>query len=247
MKKCIYSFFVLTLILGLNSCKGREKLMKYESDLLRIEQISEHTYLHISYLETESFGKVECNGLVIIDDREAIVLDTPVDDKTSTELIEWIEKKMKSKVKAVIASHFHLDCLGGLGAFHKEEIESYANGMTIAMVEGGSEPVPMKILGQNSKMKAGKQEVSFFYPGEGHTKDNIVVYASGDKVLFGGCLVKSNGAGKGNLADANVDQWSNTVTIVKSNFPEVKVVVPGHGTTGGIELLDYTIDLFETK
>jgi len=32
---------------------------------------------------------------------------------------------------------------------------------------------------------------------------------------------------------------------VKEKYPKVKTVIPGHGQTGGIELLDYTINLFK--
>jgi len=66
-----------------------------------------------------------------------------------------------------------------------------------------------------------------------------------DNVLFGGCLVKEVGAGKGNLEEANPTAWPESVRNVKAKYPDVKMVVPGHGAWGGIELLDYTINLFE--
>jgi metallo-beta-lactamase class B len=84
--------------------------------------------------------------------------------------------------------------------------------------------------------------VSFF--GEGHTKDNVVGYFPDDKAVFGGCLIKEVGSGKGNLEDANVAEWSQTVSKVKQFYPEAKIVIPGHGETGGTELFDYTIKLF---
>jgi metallo-beta-lactamase class B len=49
------------------------------------------------------------------------------------------------------------------------------------------------------------------------------------------------------LGDANVNSWSNTVEAVKNRFPDAKIVVPGHGQHGNIELLDYTINLFKTR
>jgi metallo-beta-lactamase class B len=64
-------------------------------------------------------------------------------------------------------------------------------------------------------------------------------------VIFGGCLIKEVGAGKGNLADANTIDWSNTVRKIRDEYPDVKRIVPGHGQPGGIELLDYTIKLFD--
>ncbi len=51
-------------------------------------------------------------------------------------------------------------------------------------------------------------------------------------------------AGKGNLEDANVEEWSATVEKIKKDLPNLKMVVPEHGEYGGAELLDYTIQLF---
>ena len=81
--------------------------------------------------------------------------------------------------------------------------------------------------------------------GEGHTRDNVVSYFLDEKVLFGGCLIKSLKSGKGNLADANTAEWSNTVKTIKRQFKDVEMVIPGHGKPGGIELLDYTIEMFK--
>jgi len=60
----------------------------YESENLSINKISDHVYQHISYLNTESFGKVACNGMVVINGQEALMFDTPSDDASSQELID---------------------------------------------------------------------------------------------------------------------------------------------------------------
>ena len=65
------------------------------------------------------------------------------------------------------------------------------------------------------------------------------------KILFGGCMVKSLDGGRGYLGDANLKQWSATISKVKKAFPGAKIVIPGHGDQGGIALLDYTIKMFE--
>ena len=59
------------------------------------------------------------------------------------------------------------------------------------------------------------------------------------------CLIKEAKAGKDNLAEANVKAWPETVRKVKKKYPKVKKIIPGHGELGGIELLDYTIGLFD--
>lgn len=81
--------------------------------------------------------------------------------------------------------------------------------------------------------------------GEGHTADNIISYLPSEKAMFGGCMIKEIGAGKGNLADANVNEWSKSVRKVKLAYHEVQYIIPGHGKYGGVDLLDYTIKMFE--
>jgi metallo-beta-lactamase class B len=93
----------------------------------------------------------------------------------------------------------------------------------------------------------GSEHVVVKFPGEGHTKDNVVGYFPVDRVMFGGCLVKELNASKGYLGDANLETWSATVEKVKKEFPEVSIVIPGHGEHGSKDLLDYTIRLFIVK
>jgi metallo-beta-lactamase class B len=88
--------------------------------------LAPNSYQHISYLKTNDFGNVPCNGLVVVDDKEAIDFQ-PTDDKGSEELILWLTATQKCKIKAIIPTHFHDDCLGGLGIFEKYQIPSYAN------------------------------------------------------------------------------------------------------------------------
>lgn len=65
--------------------------------------------------------------------------------------------------------------------------------------------------------------------------------------MFGGCLLKELEASKGYLGDANVTTWSATVEKVKREYPNVRIVVPGHGGYGDQKLLDYTISLFKVE
>jgi metallo-beta-lactamase class B len=217
----------------------------YRSKELLIIQIAPNSYQHISYLQTNDFGNVPCNGLVVRDKNEVIIFDTPTNDKAAEELILWIENKLGSKIKAIIPTHFHNDCLGGLNSFMKHGIPSYGNAKTIALARETGVAVPQNSFDRSMKLRIGKQQVVVVYPGEGHTRDNVVGYFEKDKILFGGCLIKELGANKGYLGDANIKEWSATVDKVKKMFPGLKIVVPGHGSAGDKKLLDYTIDLFK--
>lgn len=243
MRYSLLSFFSLAL-LGCGTGKSVVTDRNYSSGSLEVHRISDHAYVHTSYMDVEGFGRVSCNGAVFFDRKEAIVLDTPGDDSVSEELIRWVEDSLHCKVKAVIPTHFHKDCLGGLEAFHRHDIPSYAGNATIALAESNGSPVPQNGFDLSKTFRAGSKEIILEYPGEGHTKDNITGYLPDDGVLFGGCLIKASGANKGNLEDANVPAWPETIRKIKAENPGLKIVVPGHGNTGGSELLDYTIELF---
>ncbi len=217
----------------------------YKSETLILTRISPNVYVHTTFLNTETWGKVSCNGMIVTGGKEAVVFDTPSDDSSSAELIGLINNKMNLGIKAVIPTHFHNDCLGGLKEFHKNMIPSLASYRTIALAKAKDFNLPQKGFQDSLTLKVGNRDVWVRFYGEGHTVDNVVAYVPGDEVLFGGCLLKSLDAGKGNLEDANQGQWSATVAKVKKAFPGVKAVIPGHGSPGDGALLDFTINLFK--
>ncbi|MEP0710801.1 MAG: subclass B1 metallo-beta-lactamase [Algoriphagus sp.] len=241
VKKLLTTLFIL---ISTVATQGQQPTSIYKSENLQIEQISPNTFVHISYLNTNDYGKVGCNGMIVINEGEALVFDTPTDDEASLELINWLEKKQMVTVKGVVATHFHLDCLGGLNEFHAREIHSFSSDKTIALAKKAGYPIPQNEFKKKLELKAGNILVINQYLGKGHTKDNFVAYVPSDQVLFGGCMIKELAAGNGFLGDANIGAWSKTVLKVKSTFPETSIVIPGHGKIGGVELLDYTVRMF---
>lgn len=238
-------FLTAFLCLALSFTLSAQSKTVYETKTLKIEQIAQNSFVHVSYLQTQDFGYVACNGMVVIDRNEAIVFDTPTNDQVSEELIHWLKTEKQAEVKALVVTHFHVDCLGGISAFHSRGIPSYANNLTITLARKNNRELPKNGFSKSLKLTVGKKKVINTFIGEGHTKDNIVGYFPSENVLFGGCLVKSVGASKGNLEDANELAWSQTMRDLKKAIPEVKIVVPGHGQTGNAELLDYTEQLFK--
>ncbi len=217
----------------------------YQSDELVITQLTEHVYVHTTFFDSETFGRVPCNGMVVAHQNEAIIFDTPTDDSSSAELIQWISQNLQANIKAVIPTHFHEDCVGGLKEFEKHQIPSYANQKTITLAKKRKFNVPTHGFKDSLTLTLGDQRVYAMFLGEGHTKDNIIGYFPGDQIMFGGCLIKALQASEGNLEDANVKEWSETVEKVKNKYPAVKTVIPGHGEVGDKALLDYTIQLFD--
>ena len=243
MKKTL-CFLILTCIL--TGCKETTEYKEiYKSETLLINQISQHTYQHISFLDVKDFGKVPCNGMIVVCNNEAVVFDTPCYNETSFELINWITKSLNCKITAIIPTHYHVDNLGGLEEFHKCEIPSFANNKTIQIAKEYGYSVPENGFDKYMELKVGEEKIYIDFLGEGHTCDNIIGYFPMENIMFGGCLIKEYGSGKGNLEDANTIDWPETVREVKKKYPKVKKIIPGHGKTGGVDLLDYTINLFE--
>lgn len=242
------SIYILTLSLLISSLTlaGKEKVI-YQTANLIITKLSANVFEHTSFLKTDDFGTVPCNGMIVRESDEAIVFDTPVDDVSSEELINWISETLHCKITAVVATHFHMDCLGGLQAFHQHGIPSYASAQTIELAKKNKFNIPENSIGNTFTFRVGTKEVHTRYFGKGHTSDNIVAYFPDEHTLFGGCLIKERKAGKGYLGDADTKEWPATVQQIKQAFPDVKTVIPGHGKTGNKKLLDYTIRLFEEE
>jgi len=243
-------FFLIVTLSAFKSSAQKHILFKpkiiFESKDLVITQITPNSFKHTSYLQTNDFGNVPCNGLIVRDQMEAIVFDTPTNDSASASLIHFIQSNLHAKIKAIIPTHFHNDCLGGLKAFHNNNISSYAYFKTIELAKENKSELPVNSFSDPLKLSIGNQFVLVSFFGEGHTRDNVVGYFPAENILFGGCLIKELKASKGYLGDANVDDWSSTVQKIKAAYPNVKTIVPGHGTIGNAKLLDYTINLFKS-
>lgn len=248
--KIIFNTLLIAIITFININGGVKKRGTfkpkevYTSESLLVTQITENSFIHTSYKQTTDFGYVPCNGLIVRSKGEAIIFDTPTNDEGANELIKWITETLHAQINAIIPTHFHDDCLGGLKAFHENNIPSYAYFKTIALAKESHLIPPQNSFVDTLTLEVGDEYITAKYFGEGHTKDNIVGYFSCDNVLFGGCLIKAYSANKGYLGDANIKTWSSTVEKVKKEYPNAKIVVPGHGKHGNKKLLDYTIKLF---
>lgn len=246
MKKHLL-FWALIPLLALSSCflpRMKEPDSIYKSDTLIIEKIANNVYVHISFIDVTGYGPFPCNGMIVVDENQAFVFDTPTTNSVSNELLNWIEKDLQKEVIGLMIHHFHEDCMGGLEEFKKRGIPSYASQLTFDLLQEKEEELPTDIFQDSISIPFGKTKFITRFFGEGHTKDNVVSYFPSKELLFGGCLVKEVNASKGNLSDANVSEWPETITQIQTAYPALKLIVPGHGKVGGLELLDYTKELF---
>ncbi|MGB3800933.1 MAG: subclass B1 metallo-beta-lactamase [Lewinella sp.] len=242
-----YAYALLCLHLLAGCAPTPSAVQSYATENLRVDRLTDRTYVHVTYLDTDDFGRVPCNGLIVVEDGDAIIYDSPPSDAAAAELIDYVSETLDAEVTAVIATHFHADCLGGFAAFQERGIPTYATEHTARLAREKGFPVASRTFDERLELNAGKLATLTVYAGPGHTPDNVVGYVPREEVLFGGCLVKAMGANKGNLADADTTQWPTTVMRLNDEFPRARYVVPGHGAVGGPELLDYTRRLFTAE
>jgi metallo-beta-lactamase class B len=208
--------------------------------------LSANAFMHVTWVTMAPYGRFTDNGLIYINKKKAVIVDTPMNDTLSDLLLKWFKKTFpKVEIVAVVVTHFHDDCIGGLRAFHKAKIPSLGHKLTNELLKGDSVEKVQGTMGTTALFSLGDAIISCNYYGPAHSPDNIVTWIDKEKILFGGCMIKALDAGRGNLSDANLQQWSATVSKVKKEFPDAKIVIPGHGDPGGIALLDYTIKMFE--
>ncbi len=236
--------FILCLILPV-SLFGQQEIII--NDSVKVVPLTERVWVHVCGQYYPAFGHFTSNGAIYVNGNEAVIMDTPPSKEQAEALLDWFASRFPDVlIKAVIINHFHDDCIGGIEAFKSRGIPSWAGIKTVeALMERTDSPgIPEHYFKKKVTINVGDSKVINFYPGPAHTRDNIVTWIPGERVLFGGCMVKAAGATRGNVADADLKAWPATITKVMRKFPDAASVVPGHGDTGGQELLTYTRDLF---
>lgn len=211
---------------------------------LKIREIREGVYLHQSFHRTDDFGVVSANGLVIVENDKAFIIDTPWSDQDTEKLVDWILEK-DYELLGSFSTHSHEDRTAGIKWLNSHSISTYATMLTNDILKTEKKEQAKYILKENETMLAdGLVEV--YYPGGGHTIDNSVAWLPKSKILFGGCFVRSlESKGLGYTGEAYIKQWSSSVENVLLKYPETNLVIPGHGKIGDLELLKHTKKLAE--
>lgn len=209
---------------------------------LKIKKLSDNVYQHISYKRVEPWGLISASGLVVVNGTQAHMIDTPWTTQATKELLKWIEAKGLT-LKSAVVTHFHQDASGDLPLLNDLKVATFATSLTNKLLKLNKKEVSRhEITGNTFELVDGI--VSVFYPGGGHTQDNIVVWLPREKILFGGCFVKSlRNKTLGYTEDAMINDWPGSLQRVINRYPEIKLVVPGHGSVGDVSLLTHTQQL----
>jgi metallo-beta-lactamase class B len=222
---------------------------------LEVRALTARVLQHTSWKYLPGVGPFPSNGLVVLADDRAVLIDTAWGDEPTLELLGRVEREYGRKVTDVVVTHAHDDRLGGIRTVLARGITVYASEATAALAERDGWPRPTRTFRDEMKLDLSSVEergpdsrgltLEAFFPGAGHSPDNVVVFVSGEGtgegVLFGTCMVREAEASSlGNLADAVPSAWSASLEAIVRRFPKTPIVVPGHGRAGGASLLTHT-------
>jgi len=211
---------------------------------VQLRRLTKDVWVHTTFAETPNFGRVPANGLLVVDANEAMLIDLPWTDELTAQLLDWMAQNWHVTVRVVVPTHFHEDCMGGLAEVHHRGITSYALDRTVRLAKEKQLPVPQHAFKDDLSLRCGQTPVELKYFGAGHTTDNIVAWLPRQQVLFGGCLIKAmNARSLGNTSDGDLNAYLETLRKVRAAYPKAKVVVPGHGVWGPVDLIDHTLSL----
>jgi metallo-beta-lactamase class B len=218
------------------------------TDDVTVRRLADGVWLHTTYFDISGLRNVPANGLIVIDGKHAIMIDLPWTDEQAGVLFDWVARERKATIQKVVPTHFHIDCAGGLAEAHRRGADSFALEKTVEILKQTNKPLPKNWFTERMSLSCGDTNVELAFLGGGHTSDNIVAWIPSKKILFAGCLVKSlNAKDIGNTEDADLINYPTTLKKVKERYPDAKIVVPGHGQPGGLDLIDHTIRLCNNR
>ena len=206
---------------------------------LEVHKVVAGVWRHVSYQHLKKWGWFPSNGLIVETSAGPLLVDTAWTTEQTRELLRWVQRRWKRLPIGVVVTHAHDDRLGGLQVTGRAGIATYMTKAVADQAHKQNKSVPR--LHVISTPVAQVRDVEVFYPGGGHTANNVVVWVPRARVIFGGCLVKSAASrGLGNIADATLETWSASISKVARRYPTARYVVPGHGSPADLALLDHT-------
>ncbi len=138
-KGIVLLVFGLIGIVPLHSQHQPNTLIDNDIQLIHLQ---DSIYVHLTWHHLDNFGRFQSNGLIVIKNGQALMIDTPMDNDKTERLTKYLKDSMSVELTKVIIGHFHDDCLGGLGYLQSVGIESIANSRTITKCKEIGLPIP---------------------------------------------------------------------------------------------------------
>lgn len=198
------------------------------SAALSITHLIDNFYIYVTYQPIDG-SPYPANSMYLVTDKGVVLFDTPWDSTQFQPLLDSIENRHHKKVILCIATHYHADRTAGLEFYKQQNIKTYTSKLTYDLCAANNEKQSEFYFTKDSIFTVGNYTFQTYFPGAGHTKDNIVIWFPKNNILYGGCFIKSTEAKTlGYIGDANISEWSKSIKKIKKLLPNVQYVIPGH-------------------
>ncbi|MBL7781056.1 MAG: BlaB/IND/MUS family subclass B1 metallo-beta-lactamase [Saprospiraceae bacterium] len=210
---------------------------------LKIEHLSGDFYVYTTY-NTYNDSQVPANGMYLITSSGIVMFDTPWDTTQFQPLLDSIRLRHNQPVVMAMATHWHSDKTAGLEYYRKQGIKTYTTALTDALSKKNNMKRAEFLMAKDTGFHIGQYSFETYFPGEGHTVDNIVVWFEKEKILFGGCLIKGADAETlGYLGDANTLEYESTLKRVQKKCRKPRYIVIAHSDWKNKNSLKHSIKL----
>lgn len=210
---------------------------------LTITRLTGDFYIYTTY-NVYKGERIPANGMYLVTNEGVVLFDTPWDTAQFQPLLDSIALRHHQKVVICIPTHFHDDRTAGLTYYRQQGIKTYATVLTDELCKKHNKQRAEFLIAKDTSFKIGGYRFETYYPGQGHTADNIVVWFKKERILYGACLIKSiEDEDLGYLGDANKYAYAATVRNVQQKCQQPKYVIVGHGDWTDTRSLSHTLEM----
>ncbi|MFT3933927.1 MAG: BlaB/IND/MUS family subclass B1 metallo-beta-lactamase [Chitinophagaceae bacterium] len=212
---------------------------------LNITPLTGNFYIYTTYSLYQG-GKTPANGMYLVTDKGVVLFDTPWDTTQFQPLIDSIQQRHHKRVTVCISTHFHADRTAGLEYYRQLGIKTYTTRRTDELSRKNNMKRAEFLIDKDTVFSVGQYSFQTYYPGEGHTADNIVIWFPKEKILYGACLIKSvENNTLGFLGDANKIAYASTIRNVQQKCRQPKYIIVGHDDWSSLQSLAHTLTMAE--
>lgn len=213
------------------------------SPKLKITHLSGDFYVYTTYSTYEG-NQIPANGMYLITDKGVVLFDTPWDTTQFQPLLDSIQIRHNKNVVLCIATHWHSDRTEGLEYYRRKGIKTYTTALTDELSKKNNKKRAELLIYKDTIFQVAQYRFEVYYPGPGHTIDNIVVWFEKEKILYAGCLIKGlDFTDLGYLGDADVMAYASTLEKVKAHCSKPKHIIVSHSDWNTTRSLAHSIKL----
>ena len=212
-----------------------------ENAKLKISSLTGDFYIYTTY-NTYQESQVPANGMYLVTNDGVVMFDTPWDTTQFQPLLDSIKLKHNKNVVMCFATHWHSDKTAGLEYYRQQGIKTYTTVLTDELSKKNNKKRAEFLMANDTVFHAGQFSFETYYPGQGHTEDNIIIWFKKEKILYGGCLIK--GADDDNLGytdDGNVTAYASTLKKVQQKCRKPKFIIVAHSDWKNINSLKHSL------